>query len=254
MVMIAFVTKIDLHDSFATRRTCEHVWSLLHFHITQATWLKMLSYAHLPDFLQPGHHPSLKLHSCGYARPSSIDQTQTSCLVRRQPSNNLGHLLISVDSESLVLGHTRQLHVLAIQLLLHDLLERLEREHLGFGQGKRLVEFVLEFGLRALGSGADGFGVIAVECARRFGVVAAITISFFPVDSTVGVEVCLSRRGKCCVCVTYRLGPSSSYPAIKSATPNGLDMMLSSPSAPSPNLSARSHIACVQLSTRSGSA
>ena len=199
-------------------------------------------------------HPSLKLHPCGYARPPSRDQTQTSCLVRRQPSNNLGHLLISVDSESLVLGHTRQLHVLAIQLLLHDLLERLEREHLGFGQGKRLVEFVLEFGLRALGSGADGFGVVAVECARGLGVVAVVTISFFPVDSTVGVEVCLSRRGKCCVCVTYRLGPSSSYPAIKSATPNGLDMMLSSPSAPSPNLSARSHIACVQLSTRSGSA
>jgi hypothetical protein len=63
------------------------------------------------------------------------------------------------------------------------------------------VKFVLEFGLRALGSGADGFGVVAVECARGLGVVAVITISFFLVDSTVGVEVCLSRRGKCCVCV-----------------------------------------------------
>ena len=210
----------------------------------------MLSYAHLPDFLQPGpsisQAPPLRLCPPPFQRPNS-----DLCLVRRQPSNNLGHLLISVDSESLVLGHTRQLHVLAIQLLLHDLLERLEREHLGFGQGKRLVEFVLEFGLRALGSGADGFGVIAVECARGLGVVAVVTISFFPVDSTVGVEVCLSRRGKCCVCVTYRLGPSSSYPAIKSATPNGLDMMLSSPSAPSPNLNARSHILCVQLSTDS---
>lgn len=146
-----------------------------------------------------GRHPSLKLYPCGYARPASRDQTQTSCLVRRQPSNNLGHLLISVDSESLVLGHTRQLHILAIQLLLHDLLERLERKYLGFRQGKRLVKFVLEFGLRALGSGANGFGVVAVECARGLGVVAVTTISFFLVDSTVGVEVCLSRRGKCCV-------------------------------------------------------
>lgn len=194
--------------------------------------------------------PLLRLCPLPFQRPNS-----DVCLVRRQPSNNLGHLLISVDSESLVLGHTRQLHILAIQLLLHDLLERLEREHLGFRQGKRLVEFVLEFGLRALGSGANGFGVVAVKCARRLGVVAAITISFFLAKSTVTEEVWPFGRGNVtCVCVTYRLGPSSSYPAIKSATPNGLDMMLSSPSAPSPNLSAKSHIACVQLSTRSGSA
>jgi hypothetical protein len=58
------------------------------------------------------------------------------------------------------------------------------------------VEFVLEFGLRALGSGADGFGVVAVECARGLGVVAVITISFFLVESAVGVEVCLSKAGQ----------------------------------------------------------
>lgn len=144
-------------------------------------------------------HPSLKLHPCGYAHAPFQRPNSDLCLVRRQPSNNLGHLLISVDSESLVLGHTRQLHILAIQLLLHDLLERLEREHLGFRQGKRLMEFVLEFGLRALGSGADGFGVVAVECARGLGVVAVIPVSLFLVDSTVGVEVCLSRRGEWCV-------------------------------------------------------
>ena len=160
-----------------------------------STWLEMLSYAHLPDFLQPGpsisQAPPLRLCPPPFQRPNS-----DLCLVRRQPSNNLGHLLISVDSESLVLGHTRQLHILAIQLLLHDLLERLEREHLGFRQGKRLVEFVLEFGLRALGSGTDGFGVVAVECARGLGVVAVITISFFLVESAVGVEVCLSKAGQ----------------------------------------------------------
>lgn len=93
-------------------------------------------------------------------------------LVCWQPSYNLRHLLISVDPEALVLGHTSQLHVLAIQLLLHDLLECLEREHLGLGERKRLVEFVLEFGLGALRTGTDGFGVVAVECAGGFGVVA----------------------------------------------------------------------------------
>lgn len=53
-------------------------------------------------------------------------------LVCGQPSNNLLHLLISVDPEALVLGHARELHVLAVQLLLHDLLQRLEDEDLGF--------------------------------------------------------------------------------------------------------------------------
>ena len=98
-------------------------------------------------FRQPSSHPHINRSVC------------------RQPSNNLSHLLVSVDPEALVLGHTSQLHILAIQLLLHDLLERLERKHLGLGQRERLVEFVLEFGLGALGAGADGFGVVAVECA-----------------------------------------------------------------------------------------
>ena len=48
---------------------------------------------------------------------------------------------------------------------------------------------------------------------------------------------------------TYNCGPSSSIPAINNATPNGLLITLSSPSAPSPNFSAKSHTACVQLST-----
>ena len=93
-------------------------------------------------------------------------------LVRRQPSDNLLHLRISVDPEALVLGHTRQLHVLAIQLLLHNLLQRLECEHLGLWQGKRLVELVLQLCLGALGSGTDGFGVVAIECAGGLGVVS----------------------------------------------------------------------------------
>jgi hypothetical protein len=92
-------------------------------------------------------------------------------LVCRQPSNHLRHLRISVDPETLVLGHTCQLHVLAIQLLLHDLLQRLEHENLSLGQSERLVELVLQLCLCTLGARSDGFGVVAVESAGRFCVV-----------------------------------------------------------------------------------
>lgn len=36
------------------------------------------------------------------------------------------------------------------------------------------MEFVLQFGLGAFRAGSDGFGVVAVKCARGFGVVAKI--------------------------------------------------------------------------------
>jgi hypothetical protein len=52
-------------------------------------------------------------------------------LVCGQPSNYLLHLLISVDPEALVLSYACQLDVLAVQLLLHDLLQRLEDEDFG---------------------------------------------------------------------------------------------------------------------------
>jgi hypothetical protein len=52
----------------------------------------------------------------------------------------------------------------------------------------------------------------------------------------------------------YNCGPSSSTPATSNATPKGLDMTLSfSSSSPSPNRRAKSHTACVQLSTLNGS-
>ena len=51
---------------------------------------------------------------------------------------------------------------------------------------------------------------------------------------------------------THNCGPwSASQPATNNATPKGLDMTDSSPCAPSPNLKAKSHIDCVQLSTLS---
>lgn len=52
-------------------------------------------------------------------------------LIGRQPSNNILHLSIGVNPEALVLGHACQLHVLAIQLLFHNLLQCLEDKHLG---------------------------------------------------------------------------------------------------------------------------
>mgnify|MGYP006877404461 CR=1 FL=1 len=108
-------------------------------------------------------------------------------LVRGQPSNNFGHLFVSVDPEALVLGYACQLHILAVQLLLHDLLQCLECEYLGFGQGKRLVELVLEFCLCTLGSGTDGFGVVAVECTRGLGVVSE-TVSVLTTHVTTSVR------------------------------------------------------------------
>lgn len=108
--------------------------------------------------------------------PTSCQDDHLSHLIRRQPPHNLLHLLIRIDPEPLLLGHTRKLHILAIQLLLHDLLQRLEHQHLSLGQCQTLMEFVLEFGLSALGAGTDGFGVVAVECAGWFGVVSIIII------------------------------------------------------------------------------
>ena len=54
-------------------------------------------------------------------------------LVYGQLSNDLLHLLIGVDPETLVLGNARELNVLAVQLLLHDLLQCLENKNLSLG-------------------------------------------------------------------------------------------------------------------------
>jgi hypothetical protein len=155
-----------------------------------------------------------------------------------QPPHDLRHRLLPVYPEPLLLRHACQLHILRIQLLLHDLLQRLEHQLLCLLQGQRTVVFGLELGLRAFGAGADGFGVVAVEGAGGFGVVSDGLLA--------GVGW---REGDKDGGSAYNCGPSSSQPAIRRATPNGLDMILSSPSAPSPNLNARSQIACVQLST-----
>lgn len=65
------------------------------------------------------------------------------------------------------------------------------------------MEFVLEFGLRALGAGTDGFGVVTVECAGWFGVVAEVVSYLTPHAEWKDGEGWEEM-------VTYRLGPSSS--------------------------------------------
>lgn len=175
-------------------------------------------------------------HAYGTPNTTSFTLAHHQPLIPFQPPNNTLHLSIRINPEPFVPRHTRQLHVLAIQLLLHYLLQRLQHHHLRLLQRERFVEFVLEFRLCAFGAGADGFRVVAVVGARGFGVVATPT----------ALVVHASKYGGH---IAYRLGPSSSNPAINSATPKGLLIILSSPSAPSPNLKAKSQIACVQLST-----
>lgn len=53
-------------------------------------------------------------------------------LVALQPADDVLHLLVRVDAEALVLGDACQLHVLCVEFLLHDLLERAKGEGLGF--------------------------------------------------------------------------------------------------------------------------
>jgi hypothetical protein len=63
-------------------------------------------------------------------------------LVTLEFADTLLHLLVSVDAEALVLGDAGQLHVLGIELLLHDLLEGAESEGLGFLEGQAPAWFV----------------------------------------------------------------------------------------------------------------
>lgn len=96
----------------------------------------------------------------------------SSSSITLQLPHHAGHLLLAVYPEALLLGHARQLYVLGIQLLLHDLLQRLEDQLLRLSQGERAMVFGLQFGLRAFAAGADGFGVVAVEGTGGFRVVS----------------------------------------------------------------------------------
>jgi len=77
--------------------------------------------------------------SCNTGSSSAVYNTCRSTharLVALKLADALFHLLVGVDAEALVLGDARQLHVLRVELLLHDLLESAESEGLGFLEGQ----------------------------------------------------------------------------------------------------------------------
>lgn len=82
--------------------------------------------------------------------------------------------MVGVDTEPFVLSYACKLNILAVQLLLHDLLQRLEDEDLSFRQSERLVELILQLCLCAFRSGSDRLGVVAVERAGRLSVVPSV--------------------------------------------------------------------------------
>lgn len=69
----------------------------------------------------------------GLDRPNPRMPHAVERLVCGKPSDNLLHLLVRVDPEAFLLRHTCQLHILAIQFLLHDLLQGLKNEYLRLG-------------------------------------------------------------------------------------------------------------------------
>ena len=84
--------------------------------------------------------------SCNTGSPSAVYNTCRSthayCLVALKLTDALLHLLVGVDAEALVLGDAGQLHVLGVELLLHDLLEGAEGESLGLLEGQAPATFV----------------------------------------------------------------------------------------------------------------
>ena len=77
--------------------------------------------------------------SCNTGSSSAVYNTCRSTharLVALKLADALLHLLVGVDAEALVLGDAGQLHVLGVELLLHDLLEGAESEGLGLLEGQ----------------------------------------------------------------------------------------------------------------------
>ena len=69
--------------------------------------------------------------------------------------------------------HHRNLHIAAADLFLHDLLERGQRQDLCLCHRHALVVLILQVRLCAFAAAADGFGVIARECAGWVSLVQA---------------------------------------------------------------------------------
>lgn len=95
-------------------------------------------------------------------------------LVPTELCHSTAHLLVIVNAEALLLRHACKLHILRIQLLLHNLLQCLQNQCLSFGQGQGPVVFVLQLGLCAFTSGANGLGIVTVESTRGLGVISGL--------------------------------------------------------------------------------
>lgn len=86
--------------------------------------------------------------------------------------NDALQCLLSQNLESLFLCDLRKLNIALVELLLHNLLEHLQRQRLRFGEGHLLVISILETLLGGFGTGADSLGFIADKCTGGVGVVA----------------------------------------------------------------------------------
>lgn len=129
-----------------------------------------------------------------------------SHLVGWQTLNDSRHLLICVYPEALLFGHARQLYVLGIQLLFHNLFQRLQNQRLSVRKGERLygcqrevqddfstvasvsglrpetdlVILVLQLRLRTLTPTSNCLCIVPVESTGRFGVVQTGAILIVP--------------------------------------------------------------------------
>lgn len=96
-------------------------------------------------------------------------------LITGQLCNSLVHLFVSIDLETLVLSHAGELDVFLVQLLFHNLLQRLQDQRLGLRKRQGAMVFILQLCLRTLASGTDGLCVVSVERTRRLGVISKFT-------------------------------------------------------------------------------
>ena len=71
-----------------------------------------------------------------YTRSLSPPSRNFAALVPLQSPNDLLHLLVTVDAETLVFRDAGELDVLCVELLFHDLLKGAEGEGFGFGESE----------------------------------------------------------------------------------------------------------------------
>lgn len=146
--------------------------------------------------------------------------------------------------------HLGELDIILIKLLLHDLLQNFQSELVCLEKGHLLlvsaifhktylVERVLELLLSSIRTGSNGFGIVSGECTRWVGMVSFISYVSLPDLQLRTLFVNSSNQQS-----------HSKRSRLSSArSSHSLTIKASSSSTDSPNLRAKSHTACVQLST-----